>query len=492
MDAPIDNTIAAIDHIMTHTITADTETLYLNVLRKRLHERLPRTIKKSAVCRPVKIEALDSRRIINRCTFDTGASAANYIGLQALKEFEMFDKLTIEACQHTVKLGDGASLMHITRKVTLSTIPIDDYGEDLDPIPTDFYIVDTMGDEMIIGLPSILAEYYDYFSTILAKAARKPVQRRRGAEQVIEFLDDICDRLEDELYSKQPNHRKLDKLVKKARAAMIKYNYVKDEVMRDSERATHDVVEETGFQTHYLISTAGVVLADDRLERVVDDIEYKVATYKNYPPGHLLRPFDQLDAIALEELETPDPLSFNQDVLSFMETTVEEARASYHDELPSHVPHEFQTAIPEVMSLLRGPLGEDCFAPSEWNGLKNVKPIEFKLKGPLPNRLCPKARPVRPALWDNAKQEFQRLRKYFYEDSTSPIASPLVIAPKATAPYIRFCGDYRHVNELIEIPQEPIPNVPYALSKAANFPIYVDFHSLQSPPPCSQCRLHGV
>ena len=33
-----------------------------------------------------------------------------------------------------------------------------------------------------------------------------------------------------------------------------------------------------------------------------------------------------------------------------------------------------------------------------------------------------------------------------YKDSTSPWASPLVIAPKATASFIRFFDDYRWLN----------------------------------------------
>ena len=62
-------------------------------------------------------------------------------------------------------------------------------------------------------------------------------------------------------------------------------------------------------------------------------------------------------------------------------------------------------------------------------------------------------------LYDNAKKEFQRLMIYMYEPSDSPIASCLVIAPKATAPFIRFCGDYVEINKYIVIGQYPIPNV---------------------------------
>ena len=72
----------------------------------------------------------------------------------------------------------------------------------------------------------------------------------------------------------------------------------------------------------------------------------------------------------------------------------------------------------------------------------------------------------------------------FYETdpakNNSPICSPLVIAPKATAPFIRFCGDYRKVNEYITIPQDPIPVVIHELTKAAKFKVFIDLDMANS------------
>ena len=62
-----------------------------------------------------------------------------------------------------------------------------------------------------------------------------------------------------------------------------------------------------------------------------------------------------------------------------------------------------------------------------------------------------KARNVRVELLANAKREFDRLRGYIYEESTSPVTSPIVIAPKATKPFIRFCGDYTKVNKMLTV-----------------------------------------
>ena len=109
-----------------------------------------------------------------------------------------------------------------------------------------------------------------------------------------------------------------------------------------------------------------------------------------------------------------------------------------------------------------------------------VPPAELIIKGELPKRMCTRARPVRREIFESAKLEFERLLKYFYVESDSAIASPLVIAPKATSLFIRFCGDYRAVNNFITIPQQPIPIVQYELTKAAKFKIFVDLDMADS------------
>ena len=59
-------------------------------------------------------------------------------------------------------------------------------------------------------------------------------------------------------------------------------------------------------------------------------------------------------------------------------------------------------------------------------------PHHLDVKPGIPDFLKARARPVREALYQDAKNEFDRMRTYFYEPSTSSIACPLVIAPKAT------------------------------------------------------------
>ena len=75
-------------------------------------------------------------------------------------------------------------------------------------------------------------------------------------------------------------------------------------------------------------------------------------------------------------------------------------------------------------------------------------------------------------------------KTYFYVESFSPIASPLVIAPKATKPFIRFCGDYVQINKYIKFYSYPIPHVRHEIDKIQGFKVYADldltnsFHQL--------------
>jgi hypothetical protein len=153
-----------------------------------------------------------------------------------------------------------------------------------------------------------------------------------------------------------------------------------------------------------------------------------------------------MDVIAIEELETPDPVSFSDDILMYLTTTHEEAVETYLKDLETHIPAKARENCSTVHGMCRFEhiLRQDkyikCFVPTEWNGL-NVAPLQLKVKPGMPDSLRPHPRPIRPDLYEPAKNEFNRMRTYFFDGSSSPIASPLVVAPKATTPFIRLCGD---------------------------------------------------
>jgi hypothetical protein len=135
------------------------------------------------------------------------------------------------------------------------------------------------------------------------------------------------------------------------------------------------------------------------------------------------------------------------------------------------------------MELLRTK-GAKVFVPHNWDGIK-VKPLHIDFIEGMPTIMKPKARPVNPKLFEHAKKEFDRLLTYMYVRCDGPVASPLVIAPKATAPFIRFCGDYQAVNKFIPHWHTPIPHPQRTISeKLVNHDSYGDidmtngFHQL--------------
>jgi hypothetical protein len=186
----------------------------------------------------------------------------------------------------------------------------------------------------------------------------------------------------------------------------------------------------------------------------------------------LIEPWSyKLDVLAPEDEATPLPSSFSQ-ALYFMETPHEAALADLVNEIPNHVSKEFAEAT-NVVNLIMTK-GIQVFIPREWKGVSGIPPLELEWKETLPDKLKPKARHINPRLFDHAKKEFERLMKYMYVPSNSSIASCLVIAPKATAPFIRFCGDYVEINRFIVIGQYPIPNVRHELQKLIKFKIFID------------------
>ena len=225
------------------------------------------------------------------------------------------------------------------------------------------------------------------------------------------------------------------------------------------------------------------------LERMRKDV-FDWQLYQSQPRLFTLHPEDTSDCIepwttpilvCPEDTHIDDPTIFGDSILFFMEHSVEEAQEKFLHDLPSRVDPTLLKARPDMIDLLSTYM--DVFVPTTWDGIK-VPPIELVVDEKMPKRMLQTARPIRPELWATAKQEFDRLRKYFFVESFSAIASPLVVAAKATPPYVRLCGDYRRVNQFITVPQDTIPRPEYEIMKAAKYSVFFDtdmtnsFHQL--------------
>lgn len=186
----------------------------------------------------------------------------------------------------------------------------------------------------------------------------------------------------------------------------------------------------------------------------------------------LLKPWAKDDLeVAPEDDLVPDPVQF-EFASSFLGKSRKEALKEFEDMFDEHISPEFRAAQPVVQLLLSK--GVKVFIPEKWEGIKGVEPFKINFKDTLPDRLKPKARPVNPRLYEDAEKEFKRLCGYFYEPSRSPWASCLVIAPKATKPFIRFCGDYITINKYTPSPHYTVPNVKHELDKIIGYKIFLD------------------
>ena len=445
-----------------------------HLLYAALESSLPGNIKgASVVVRSGKIHMGDLEVMVPKLTLDTGASSASYIGEALLAKF---GGIVRRPCRHRARLADGATSLVITEQVTLPLQIFDADNVLSEPIWTELYVIPSLGEEIIVGLPDILGNYWTLFIEILERA--RGTQRQVGGSR----LQQLFDMAQEEVGKRSPSLRRLKFISREAQGICSSYQNLKRRVLQDKAHkriitSNSRLADEMLFSARY-----GTVYADNRIEDMVLQL-VMIADCPMLVEGGLYDPWTKEPPSCPEEDETPDALAFGEDILHYLEIGVSEARQEYLDMLPDRVTKEFAEAVPAVMDLLRSEKAQEVFVPSEWKGMK-VEPVNFSIKGALPDRMITRTRPIRPALYEPAKREFERLATYFYETNpklcTSPIASPLVIAPKATHPFIRFCGDYRRINEYITIPQVPIPHVSHELVKASQFKFFIDLDMTNS------------
>ena len=203
--------------------------------------------------------------------------------------------------------------------------------------------------------------------------------------------------------------------------------------------------------------------------------------------GHADHPWrdGKAEEYAEEEDIVPMPCADNY-YLSFAEEGVEKALATFREQYsdPTIVDPAFDKATfrgrdgkpATLRSLLHeaGSKGEQVYVPTNWRGI-DMPPIELEtIEGHVHSTVKPAKRYVNPKLMPALTLELERLFKYIYVPSTSPTVSPMVSASKATAPFIRVCGDYVGINRGIKMFHHPIPNVLHALEKAKGFKLFAD------------------
>lgn len=172
-----------------------------------------------------------------------------------------------------------------------------------------------------------------------------------------------------------------------------------------------------------------------------------------------------------EEQTSPLPTNFGS-ISEFLGKPRAEALTEYQNMFKDHICEDFRKAVPIEKLLMEK--GASVFVPEKWTGIEGIEPLEIKFQSSLPQRIKPKSRPINPRLYEATEKEFIRLRGYIYVKSSSPWASCLTVAPKATKPFIRLCGDYRTINSHMEIGHFYIPNVRHQLNRIIEYSIFLD------------------
>jgi len=190
----------------------------------------------------------------------------------------------------------------------------------------------------------------------------------------------------------------------------------------------------------------------------------------------LLEPFSLSKEEAPEENDDEVPLACCfSDALFFLGKSHEVQVQEYIDQLPSQISDGMLENCPKIMDLMMSK-GMKVYIPQNWEGISGMEPIELDWDESLvPNELIPPRRHINPKLFATAKEEYFRLLGPFFRPSTSNICSPLVVAGKATYPFIRLCGDYSTgVNNWLKRHYSYIPNVQHILATIAGYKLFAD------------------
>lgn len=215
-----------------------------------------------------------------------------------------------------------------------------------------------------------------------------------------------------------------------------------------------------------------------------------ISTETGHKQGDLLDPWTSTLDLADEELESEEPCSFTQP-LYFMTKSRAAILADYREWQEKNISPAFR-GNPELLALLNSPESLEVFVPTQWRGIQHMEPVELEFLPTLPAEYKPHWRWLNPKVKEAAMKELERLCEYMYVDSDSPIASPLVVAPKATSPFVRICGDYVWINKHIVSPHHYIPHVQHELELAAQAKFYLDldmahaFHQIPLGPHTSR------
>ena len=358
---------------------------------------------------------------------DSGALHGSYISNTWYENNrDRINPTCVKAVEGTVVMGDDETTQRVNTMVVLTVIIRGTKGKST-PFTAAFSVIE-MKHDMIIGLPDLVSSIPTFFVQRFLLAAKRTT---------------------DMLATLTYEHRGI--------ASNKPASLGRGATKRHAERVT------------YLKSTyaANRPNATD-IERT-EDPSY----------ADLLEPWQEMEYQAAEERDTHLPVLFGQH-LAFMEMTEADARQEYIRVLdaPPPLPGERMRFHPELLKNERfntfmRTVAIDTFVPSNWEGI-NTEDVHINFDPSMPKSRKIPCRPIPHKRVEPVTKEIKRLCSYHLLPSNSSIVSALVVADKATDPFVRLCGDYRWVNNYVLLQHGWIPVVQVALEKLKGFNYYID------------------
>lgn len=201
------------------------------------------------------------------------------------------------------------------------------------------------------------------------------------------------------------------------------------------------------------------------------EVIFEGPEYKGLQQGAIYKsPITARDP-APEEAMIPESKFAHEEVLaigSMVDDFAERCR-KYQDTIMNQVDPEFAKAVPDLEAYLRSDRTMGRFIPERWEGIKDpatglpwVTTIQW-IK--LPTGRHVRVIRVRPDLVIVAKSEVEHLvRIGFWVLSDSHVASSMLVAPKATDPFIRLVTDYAWLTPCLGVPKHPLKHVKDSLN----------------------------
>ena len=454
--------------------------------------------------------------------FDTGADSANYIYSYHLDKLRKIYNIPTFWIEEPVRFGDN--LEQVLYEAVMLDVSFKDPTNPRNKIRRKhiFKVIrldkePKNGTPMILGLPTIasfylefliraLRFYYSELSIPLLQTVDDEIKRLRirskpkksytNNDLVIKHCELIVDDTANDNATKAPEISSKLKLV-------FDYENLNEDVKEELRKHELACINQDNALILNQLNLDRILISDELFEDkpsviVIDDATKDDKDNKDETTNKeetkfdiddymskTIPPWSHLIGEAPEELDSYIPCC-NTGLFNYLSTTYDEALAKYFADCKKNTSPE---AWHFVEDILYSELAINRFCPREWTGMIGVDPIQLRFspewEAIKTAGLGPKGKAfVNEKMRHAYETEFERMLGYMYIKSSSSTASRIIVADKATPPYIRICGDYRIINKYILLPQIVIPNIRHEINKAQGYYYFIDldlkngFHNL--------------